>query len=249
MTEHAPAPSAIPTIVRLPAVDSTQAIVFALAADGAADGTTVVADYQREGRGRAGRLWHAPPGTALLASVLIRPSLTPRELPLYSFAAAIATAETIERVGGIAARLKWPNDVLVSGKKIAGILLEAKTTPPRDAVIAIGVGVNVSQTSFPSPLDERATSLAIESTRTITIDDTLTTLLDRLASWRARLERDGFTPIRTRWLALAETIGRRVEIEGVGGVAIDLAEDGALVIDDGGVRRRVVAGEIDAARR
>ncbi len=236
-------------ILRLASVDSTQTVAFALAADGAPDGTVVVAEYQEEGRGRSGRAWYAPPGSALLASVVVRPRLAPRDLPLYSFAAALATADAIERLAGIEARLKWPNDVLVGGKKIAGILLEARTMSDHEPVVAIGIGMNVSQTEFPPELGGRATSLAIESGRTSAIDDALAALLDALARWRARLEREGFAPLRERWLARADTIGRRVDVDGVVGLAVDLGPDGALVIADGPIRRRVVAGEIDAARR
>lgn len=231
---------------RFDAVDSTQTIAFALAADGAADGTAVVADYQNVGRGRHGRTWHAPAGTALLASIVVRPRVEPRDLPLYSFAAALATADAIRRVAGVAARLKWPNDVLLRGRKVSGILLEARTVAERDPVIAIGIGVNLRQATFPPELEARATSLLLETGRTVTTDEALDALLDALGVWRTRLERDGFAPLRARWLEVSDTIGRRVEVDGVAGIAVDLAGDGALVIADGRVRRRVVAGAITA---
>jgi BirA family biotin operon repressor/biotin-[acetyl-CoA-carboxylase] ligase len=246
------------SVIRVDAVDSTQSVAFALAAEGAPDNTVVVADYQREGRGRSGRAWLAAPGTALLASIIVRPRLAPRELPLYSFVAAVATADAIEGLAHVQPRLKWPNDVLVGGKKIAGILLESRTMAPNEPVMAIGIGINVRQATFPADLDARATSLRIASGREIAIDDVRIALLEALAAWRAQLERDGFAPVRTRWLALADTIGRRVHVDGIAGTAVDLASDGALVIADGPTRRRVVAGDIgwqsepldgDASRR
>lgn len=233
-------------IHHLQAVDSTQSVAFALAADGAADGTVVVADYQNEGRGRRGRAWHAPAGTALLASIVVRPRVEPRALPLYSFAAALATADAIERVAGVAPRLKWPNDVLINGRKVSGILLESRTESNGAPVVAIGIGLNLRQPSFPAGLETRATSLLLETGRAVATDAALDALLEALAAWRTRLENDGFAPLRARWLERADTIGRRVEVDGVAGVAVDLADDGALVIADGCVRRRVVAGEITA---
>ena len=231
---------------RFDIVDSTQTIALALADTGAADGTTVIADYQNEGRGRRGRSWYAPPGTALLASIVVRPRVEPRDLPLYSFAAALATADTVERLAAVAPRLKWPNDVLVGGRKVSGILLDSRTAPGCAPVVAIGIGLNLRQTSFPPELEPRATSLLIETGRAIATEDALDALLAALTLWRGRLEREGFAPLRARWLEVADTIGRRVEVDGLAGVAVDLANDGALVIADGRVRRRVVAGEIAA---
>jgi BirA family biotin operon repressor/biotin-[acetyl-CoA-carboxylase] ligase len=231
---------------RFDAVDSTQTIAFALADAGAADGTTVVADYQNEGRGRRGRAWHAPAGTALLASIVLRPRVEPKSVPLYSFAAALATADAVEQIAGVGARLKWPNDVLVGGRKVCGILLESRTTPASEPVIAIGIGLNLRQTAFPAELAARATSLLIETGRVIPTDDALDAVVEALRSWRLRLEEEGFAPLRTRWLERADTIGRHVEVDGIAGIAVDLADDGALVIADGRVRRRIVAGEIDA---
>ena len=231
---------------RFEAVDSTQTIAFALADTGAPDGTTVLAHYQNDGRGRRGRTWYAPPGTALLTSIVVRPRLAPRELPLYSFAAALAAADAVERVGGIGARLKWPNDVLLGGRKVAGVLLESRATAGGDPVIAVGVGLNLRQSAFPVDLETRATSVLIETGRTIATEAALEALMETFATWRGRLEREGFSPLRVRWLAASDTIGRRVEVDGVAGTAVDLASDGALVIADGRVHRRVVAGEITA---
>jgi biotin-(acetyl-CoA carboxylase) ligase len=115
-----------PAIVRLGRVDSTQAVAFALAADGAADGTVVVAESQAAGRGRRGRAWVDEPGASLLASVVLRPRLEPARLPGLSLAAGVAVAEALTRTAGLAPRLKWPNDVLVDGRKVSGILLESR---------------------------------------------------------------------------------------------------------------------------
>ena len=232
-------------LVHLERVDSTQTTAFALAADGAEDRTVVVADYQASGRGRRGRAWEAPPGQSLLCTILVRPRLAPPQWPAYSLVAAVAVAETLARTAALAARLKWPNDVLIAGRKIAGILLESRVVGDTStAVIAIGIGINLAQRAFPAALAARATSIAIEAGRTVARDAMLGALLEDFDGWRARLEGEGMAPVRARWLALADTIGRRVSIDGVSGVAVDLDPDGALVLEDGGRRHRVVAGEV-----
>ena len=232
-------------VVHFERVDSTQATAFALAAGGAADRTVVVADYQAAGRGRRGRTWEAAPGQSLLSTILVRPRLAPAQWPAYSLVTAVAVAETLARAAALAARLKWPNDVLIAGRKIAGILLESRIVgDTAKAVVAVGVGVNVAQRACPAALAARATSVTIEAGRVVTRDTILATLLEAFDEWRARLEGEGMAPVRARWLALADTIGRRVSIDGVSGVAVDLDPDGALVLEDGGRRYRVVAGEV-----
>ncbi len=232
------------TIVRRHVVTSTQAVAFEHAAAGAADGTAVVADLQTEGRGRRGRRWNAPAGSALTVSVIMRPRLAWPEVPLLSYAAALAVATTLERVSDVTPRLKWPNDVLVRGRKIAGILLEGRAAEPAPPLVVVGIGVNLAQRHFGAELADRATSLALETGHAPDREETLHTLLAELGDWRARLEIEGATPIRAAWLARADTIGRRVRVDGVTGVAVDLDLDGALVLEERGVRHRVVAGEL-----
>lgn len=233
-----------PVIVRLGRVESTQTIAFALAADGAADGTVVVADSQAAGRGRRGRAWVDEPGASLLASIVLRPRLDPARLPGLSLAAAVAVAEALTRTAGLTPRLKWPNDVLIGGRKVAGILLESRVTGEQATTI-LGIGVNLAQRVFPADLAQRATSIWLASGRLVDRDSLLAALLDALAEWRRRLERQGFAPVRTRWRALADTLGRPVTVDGVSGVAVDVDADGALVVADAdGRRRRVVAGEV-----
>ena len=236
-------PVAAPALVRLGRVDSTQTVAFALAADGAADRTVVVAQAQTAGRGRHGRLWLDEPGASLLMSIILRPRLEPARLPTLSLAAGVAVVEALERVTGLKPRLKWPNDVLVDGRKLAGILLESRIGP--SPLVVLGIGVNLAQRVFPADLAERATSVRLATGRRVDADALLTALLESLDAWRTRLETEGWAPIRERWRALTETLGRRVSIDGVEGVAVDVDEDGALIVAEGDVRRRVVAGEVN----
>jgi BirA family biotin operon repressor/biotin-[acetyl-CoA-carboxylase] ligase len=228
---------AAPPIVRLETVDSTQRHAAALAAEGAADGTAVVADTQTQGRGRRGRVWLDTPGESLLLSVVLRTSLPIARLPTLSIAAGVAVAEALIECG-VDARLKWPNDVVVGGRKIAGVLLERHG----DAVI-LGLGVNVGQTSVRSRLAPQATSVAIEGGRADR-DAVLAAVLGAVTRWRVRLEHEGFEPVRARWTALASMLGRRVTADAVAGTAIGLDDDGALLVETEAGATRVLAGDV-----
>jgi BirA family biotin operon repressor/biotin-[acetyl-CoA-carboxylase] ligase len=224
-------------------VGSTQSVAFDLAEQGAPDGTVVVAEHQTAGRGRRGARWEDEPGASLLLSIVLRPQLPPARLPLLSYAAAVAVAEALTAMTAVVPRLKWPNDVLVGGRKIAGILLESRlnATP----TVVLGIGVNLGQRRFPPGLAEGATSVAIETGAAVDRQALLAVLLDRFAVWRARLETDGFEVLRRDWIALSETIGRAVSVDGARGVAVDLDREGALVLDTGEGRRRVLAGALE----
>ncbi len=228
-------------VVRLGVVTSTQAVAFELAARGAADRTVVVADHQTAGRGRQGRRWLDEPGASLLASVVVRPVLLPARWPLYGFVTAVAVAEALRAVTGLDTRLKWPNDVLVDGAKIAGILLEARGGD----TLVVGFGINVTQREFPPSLVGRATSVALAGGRVPERGELLGAVLAAFDAWRARLEQEGFEPVRSRWSALSDTLGRHVTIGPAAGRALGLDEDGALLVEDGTLLQRVVAGSLD----
>jgi BirA family biotin operon repressor/biotin-[acetyl-CoA-carboxylase] ligase len=237
-----PSASVVPrAIIALGEVGSTQDVAFALAARGAADGTVVTAASQTAGRGRRGRGWHDERGASLLASIVMRPRTEPARWPALSLVAGIAVAEALHGLTGLDARLKWPNDVLVAGRKIAGILLEGR---PAEAVAIVGVGVNLTQRGFGPELAARATSVMLETARAVAPATALDALLPAFDAWRMRFEAEGVAPVRERWLALAHGLGTAATVDGVDGVIVDLDPDGALVLDRGGRRHRVVAGEL-----
>lgn len=242
-----PAPRPARTIVRLTTVDSTQRAAFELAEQNAADGTVVVADTQTAGRGRRGRTWHDEPGDSLLMSVIVRSALSVADLPKLSLAAALAVAEAVEATTGLPARLKWPNDVLVNGRKLAGILLESRIVA--EPLVVAGIGINLRQRSFPEALAPAATSVDLEAGCAVGREALLEAVLDAFDRWRIRLERDGFAPLRERWLELADTIGREVTVGAHAGVAVDLAWDGALVLREADGLRHIVAGEVLGSQR
>ena len=143
----------------------------------APEGAVAVAEEQTEGRGRLGRRWHAAPGTSILVSIALRPTVVPARLPTLSLVAGEACAEAIAAVTGLRPTVKFPNDLLIGGRKVAGILAEA-----RDGRVVLGIGINVNATAseLPPDTDTPATSLSLESGRTIDREELLVTLLEVL---------------------------------------------------------------------
>lgn len=238
-------------LVRLGTVGSTMDEAAALAAAGAPEGTVVVAREQTAGRGRAGRAWRAPAGTALLCSVVLRPPLPPARLATLPLVVGVAVAEAIEGVVGLRCRLKWPNDVWLGagdpGRKAAGVLLAARAGPGHAQQAIVGIGVNVSAAA--GDLPPGATSLAAEAGRAVAPEAVLAALLPRLdAGYRAFLAAEG-RPSLDDWRARAALLGEAVAVEDGGrrrvGVLRGVDDDGALLLAgaDGSVAR-VVAGEL-----
>jgi BirA family biotin operon repressor/biotin-[acetyl-CoA-carboxylase] ligase len=147
-----------------------------LAAD-APEGAVAVAEEQTAGRGRLGRPWHAPAGTSVLVSVNLRPSVDVPRLPELSVVAGLAAAEAIERETGLRPELRFPNDLLIRGRKVAGILAEARDDR---VVLGIGINANLSEDELPTNVDTPATSLSIESSAPVDRAELLATLLERL---------------------------------------------------------------------
>jgi BirA family transcriptional regulator, biotin operon repressor / biotin---[acetyl-CoA-carboxylase] ligase len=229
---------------------STQDVVLRAAREGAAEGFCCLALEQTAGRGRQGREWIAPPGSALLASVLLRRS--PTVAPGIPFAAGLALIDTLASTAGVAAGLKWPNDVLVGGRKLAGILSEvepAASTGGRVA-IALGIGVNLRVDRFPDGL--HAVSLHTVATKSPNPEVLLMTWGEALGARIAALERGGIAALLGDWRRHALGLGGPVTISGpsgiLSGIAMDVAEDGALLVDVDGDIHRLLAGDVHLTR-
>jgi len=233
------------TALRLEEVDSTQNAARALAEAGAPEGSVVWAEHQTHGRGRLGRSWIDERGAALLISVILRPDPRSSQLPQISLLAGVAVAEAVYKESGLPVTLDWPNDLFIQDRKVAGILAESFSSGEGSAVI-VGIGVNVNQARFPEELAGRATSLRLEAGHPFDRERLLRALLERLELWYRRWGREGFGPVRDAWRRAARTLGQRVVVEqGTGGIAVDLAEDGALVVRaDSGAIVRQIAGEV-----
>lgn len=211
---------------------------------GAPEGTLIVADAQTAGRGRMGRSFHSPPGN-LYMSLLVRPGRSAEERARLSFVTAVALGDAIaELLPSDAVSLKWPNDVLVYGRKVSGILLESASGADW---LVMGVGVNV--VSSPEQLGQSATSLAEAGWHAANRDDFLVRYATVLARWYQRWRDDGFAPVRQAWIDRAAYRGRTIEArlphESIRGTFADLDGDGRLILlTEDGARREIGAGEI-----
>lgn len=238
-------------IIFLEETDSTNTQARQLAEEGAEDGTVVIADLQSQGKGRMGRFWVSPSGVNLYLSVVLRPEIELRHATQMTFLTAVAVAEAIEAIGDFSPQLKWPNDVLLNGKKIAGLLneLNAETEQIHFMVLGIGVNLNMSRDQFPSDLRTPATSLLVESGEKVSRLEFARLLLQKIDNLYSHFLKDGFAPILSRWEQRCQMIGRKVEVDyqhsRVTGIVKGLDEAGALLLAriDGG-EERVLAGDV-----
>lgn len=237
-------------IVFFAETDSTNHRAALLAEQGSADGTVVVAEAQSAGKGRLGRRWTSPAGVNLYLSIILRPAIAPRAAPLLTFLSSLATARTIELESGLRPTVKWPNDVLLDGCKVAGLLNEmnAETERVNYVILGIGVNLNMKQEQFPDDLRYPATSLALALQHPV----------DRLRFCRRLLEEidllyrdypDGQEAILEGWLAYFDLLGEKVAIEEpsrtIVGVVTGVAADGALLLTlENGTSERILAGDV-----
>lgn len=215
---------------------STNDDLRALADAGAPHGTAILAESQTAGRGRLGRVWEVPPGSAVLLSILLRPVLAARDVPLLCLAAAVATADAC----GPSFAIKWPNDVLApDGRKVAGILAEMELSKQGVRHVVIGIGVNV--TAAPPLSTSACLAEFIDPPNRLHLAKALVDGVLSRAEQVATAPRD----MLDQWRARSHTLGRRVAIGAVSGLALDVEASGALLVQgDDGVVRRVLAGDV-----
>jgi BirA family biotin operon repressor/biotin-[acetyl-CoA-carboxylase] ligase len=229
---------------------STNAVVSARAGEGAPEGLVVVADHQTAGRGRLDRSWVTPPGAALTFSVLLRPQVADHRWPWLPLLAGVAVVEAVEDAGGPPCVLKWPNDLLYDGRKLAGLLVERVETPTGPAAV-LGIGLNVSTTDEELPV-AGAASLAGVGWPGLDRALLLVQLLDSLGRRLRRWGRDDGDPqggLMEAYLARCETVGRQVRVHlpsgsQLVGTAVGIAENGGLVVDHGSGQVTVSAGDV-----
>ncbi len=229
-------------------ITSTQTWARAWADLGAAEGLVVQALEQTQGRGRGQRSWWSPAGGGLYLSILLRPTIAPARAAHITMLVALAVIDTCTDLTGLPARPKWPNDVLLHGRKLAGILSEQSMQDGRLRYNIVGVGVNVNTDFQGTPLADIATSLAMASRQTYSLDRVRDTLLAKLTH-RYRQWQQGVSP-HAAWRRHLEPIGRRVRVQRPGqpdliGKAIDATPEGALQIrDDTGGVHTIWAGDV-----
>jgi BirA family biotin operon repressor/biotin-[acetyl-CoA-carboxylase] ligase len=236
-----------PGIHGVDTVGSTNDLAAELARAGGGHGTVVLAEAQTRGRGRQGRRWYSPPGANLYLSVLLRPEVLAAAAPPMTLAAGVAVAEAIAQQGA-APELKWPNDVLLDGKKVAGILTEMTSSAGRVEAVVIGIGVDVAAIDLPQELAAVATSIESVLGRSVARVEVALALLSRLERWLDVAVAEGASPVAAGWRRWSR-VGRRVVVgestAAVCGVVESLDDSGALMVrGDDGRLHRIISGAV-----
>ena len=232
-------------IISLEEADSTNLQASRLGDEGADDGLVVIADRQSSGKGRMGRQWESPGGVNLYASILLSPPVMPFEAPKLTFLSAVAVCRAIKNCTALQPTVKWPNDILLNGAKVAGLLNEmsSETDQVHYVVLGIGVNLNMRAEQFPDDLRYPATSLAIASGKVVSRLAFTRSLLQELdALYQLYLEQ-GSAPVFTAWTELCDLTGKRVQVDCnnllIEGTMVGLGDDGALLV-------RTSAGKIES---
>lgn len=232
------------TIKYFDTVPTTQTIAHEEAQNGADDGTLIIAEEQTAGKGRLARPWTSQANRGIWMSLIIRPDLAPQHAPQLTLVAAVAIVRAIEEVAEIQPIIKWPNDILINGKKVTGILTELQADPDRVKAVILGMGINANQkqTDFPEELQTIATSLRMEKGEKIDRAQLVASILRYLEQYTDLYVEKGFAPIKILWESYAAITGKRITAtmvrETVEGIALGISHDGMLELqlDDGTVR-------------
>jgi BirA family biotin operon repressor/biotin-[acetyl-CoA-carboxylase] ligase len=235
-------------------VDSTNDVAMERALRGDPHGTVVMADEQRRGKGRLGRIWVSPPDANIYMSVILRPEMSPGDAGLLTIMAAVASASSLQEMTGLEVTIKWPNDIEVSGRKLGGILTEMRSEPGRVlcAVVGIGINVNMRMDDFPEELRDTATSLYHETGRAWARTDVAAHLLDGLHGEIVSLRKHGRRPLLDRWRRLSSTLGEKVSVETsagtIAGTALDVDDRGLLLVRTARGIQTVSSGDVTMLR-
>jgi BirA family biotin operon repressor/biotin-[acetyl-CoA-carboxylase] ligase len=214
----------------------------------APEGTLVIAEFQTAGRGRLGRSWNANPDENLTFSLVLRPGPASEALNLLPLLAGIAVAEAILEVTGQEPECKWPNDLLIGGKKVCGILLEGALRDDGLDFVAAGIGINVNQMNFPPDISASATSLRLACGRQFTREEVLRAVLHHFEHLYRAGREEHFSSIPRLWVAHTRMIGKPLEVRAndttLAGTALRIAPDGGLVLATGSGEQTVYAGDV-----
>ena len=217
---------------------------------GCAEGSIVLAEEQKGGRGRLARGWFSPKGKGIWLSVILRPPFNPYDAPKCTLMAAVAVTKAIRSITQVECGIKWPNDILYQGKKLVGILTEmsAEIDAINHVVIGMGINVNIGEHEFPDELQSIATSLSIIRGEAISRLTLLNGILGQLEVVYNQVVQNGFVPMLDEWRELSVTLGQQVDVVGSGrnfsGTAIDIDHDGALLVQTEQGLEKVLAGDV-----
>jgi BirA family transcriptional regulator, biotin operon repressor / biotin---[acetyl-CoA-carboxylase] ligase len=233
-------------LLYLPVTGSTNDDALLAARSGAPHGSVFVADEQTKGRGRRGNAWLAAPGESLLFSVLLRPQLELAQSSALTLAIGLSLRDVVSSLVPGNAQIKWPNDLYVDGKKLAGVLVESMLQGERLQAVVVGVGLNVLTVQFPEEIAQRATSLALLGSSSLDREALLTALLAAMASRVADFERGGVEALLGELNAADALRGRRVRVDSREGVGRGIDAQGRLLLqDDAGVEHAILSGTVE----
>lgn len=238
------------TIIYEKSISSTQELAHRYASEGAKEGTTVVADEQIGGKGRLGRAWFSPLGSGIWMSLILKPKIPPQQAPQLTLLTAVAVILGIKASTGLSCDIKWPNDILLSNKKLVGILTEMQADPDQIKSVIIGIGINVNQDFFPEEIKNIATSLKIEKGEELNRASLLQSIFIQFEELYELFLKEGFFPIKQMWEAHAVTIGRRIIARTITnsleGFAKGITDDGVLLLeDDFGTIHKIYSADIE----
>jgi BirA family biotin operon repressor/biotin-[acetyl-CoA-carboxylase] ligase len=234
--------------------DSTNRVALELGHAGEPEGAVVLAEEQTAGRGRAGRVWHSDRAVGIYVTVLLRPRLAPVQAPLLTMMAGLSARSAVQAVTGLTADLKWPNDLLLNGKKTGGILTEMHAEPGQIRFVIVGIGLNVNQEKLPGALADTATSLRVETGKTQSRMELLVRLLREFENDYNRFLREGVESVVARFEEVSTYAkGKRVRVtngmESYVGTTAGLGPEGLLQVErDDGKVMTVIAGDVTEAR-
>lgn len=237
-------------------VESTNKLAGLLSTRGSVEsGTVIIADHQVEGRGRMGRKWNSPPGVNIYMSIMFVPRLAPTDVTLLTILSAVACADSLRHKAAVPVWIKWPNDLMVGGKKIGGILTEVKSDADKIdlAVIGIGINVNIRREDFDDDIRETATSVYEETNRLQPRSELVVQLLNEFEHWCRIFEAGGKETLLEEWRRLSSTIGKNVRVsmgmDELNGLAENIDDEGMLLLrlPDGSLRK-ISAGDVTELR-
>jgi len=237
-------------------VSSTNELAMSLAAKkDLMSNTVIIADSQKKGKGRLGRMWMSPPGRNIYMSIAFKPRLYTRDATMLTLLTAVASVHAIKKITGLPVSIKWPNDLVLAGKKLGGILTEIRADIDKVnlAVLGIGINVNIGKEDFTDEIRALATSIKEETGEYCSRDELVIEVLKQIELFYSMLINLGKQPLLNEWKKLSSTLGKSVKVvigdETLTGLAEDIDDNGMLILKlDSGLRRQISAGDITLLR-
>lgn len=236
------------TIYAFDTIDSTNTYAKLLTSGGCSEGTLVIAEEQSQGRGRAGRSWFSEKGNNLTFSIILKPKIKPDSIGIISLYASLAVAQSIENIAHLIPECKWPNDVLLDGKKVCGILSDGVFDNGQLSYAIVGIGINVNQTAFPDEIIKTATSLSLSTGKNYNRVEVLAVVIGQLEILYDKILLGQLGEILVSWKKYCSLFGKKITIDQQGavvsGTVITIGDDGGLILQIDGIEKKIFAGDI-----